>query len=132
MKLGVLLPQPSESWIAGVLAIPSSLEVSAGHHGVGLLPNVACLHVLRVCDSVHFKVSEFSSWKGLLMVFELFQHEMLSKDSFTIYFLFVKNLEELVSPFIRYFVKSMRLLCERLGTIHYLMFEVWSLRAVDG
>lgn len=40
MKLGVLLPQPSESWIAGVLAMPSSLEVSAGHHGVALLPNV--------------------------------------------------------------------------------------------
>lgn len=40
MKLGVLLPQPSESWIAGVLTIPSSLEVSTGQHGVGLLPNV--------------------------------------------------------------------------------------------
>lgn len=82
------------------------------------------LHALRVRDSVHFKVSEFSSWKDWLRVFELFQHEMLSKDSFTVYFLFVKNLEEFVSPFIRYFVESMRLLCERLGTIHYLMFEV--------
>lgn len=40
MKLGVLLPQPPESWIADVLTIPSSLEVSTGQHGVGLLPNV--------------------------------------------------------------------------------------------
>lgn len=50
LKLGVLLPQPSESWIAGVLAMPSSLEVSTDHHGVGLLPNITCLHTLRVRD----------------------------------------------------------------------------------
>ena len=41
----------------------------------------------------------------MLRVSELFQHEMLSKDSFTVgFFVVVKNLEELVSPFIRYFV----------------------------
>lgn len=52
------------------------------------------LHIFRVFDSVHFKVSKFSSCKGLLRVCELFQHEILSKDSFNIYFLFDKNLEE--------------------------------------
>lgn len=43
----------------------------------------------------------------MLRISELFQHEMLSKDSFTVGFVVVvvvKNLEELVSPFIRYFV----------------------------
>lgn len=42
----------------------------------------------------------------MLRVSELFKHEMLSKDSFTVDFfvVVVKNLKELVSPFIRYFV----------------------------
>lgn len=85
------------------------------------------LYIFRMFESVNFKASRFSSCKGLLRVCELFQHHILSKDSFHIY-LFDKNLEEFlcISPLniIKYLVESLRLLYESLEKIYYLMFEL--------